>query len=175
MTLNWWYKTDAELGGNSVPDFFRSFTSLQAEKVSKICLFFAMVVHLYVFLIFSNLAPPHPLPTLLQILSVGHLMEALRVKMKERKVLTEELAMLATPVSEKAWLPGLRLGKLSSSPFSPLPSLPSSFSTGAELSRAEPGRHNQHLWGKQRLAFVNGPLTSVLALSVCQTGLLAPG
>lgn len=29
-------------------------------------------------------------------------MEALRVKMKERKVLTEELAALATPVSEKA-------------------------------------------------------------------------
>lgn len=61
-----------------------------------------MVVHLYVFLIFSNLAPPHPLPPSLQIPSVGQLMEALRVKMKERKVLTEELAALATQVSEKA-------------------------------------------------------------------------
>lgn len=29
-------------------------------------------------------------------------MEAVRVKMKERKVLTEELATLTTPVSEKA-------------------------------------------------------------------------
>lgn len=48
-------------------------------------------------------------------------MGALRVKMKERKVLTEELATLVTPVSEKAWLPGLRLGKLSSSSFSPTP------------------------------------------------------
>ncbi|TNM85857.1 hypothetical protein fugu_008128 [Takifugu bimaculatus] len=37
-----------------------------------------------------------------KIPSVGQLMEALRVKMKERKVLTEELAALATPVSEKA-------------------------------------------------------------------------
>lgn len=66
-----------------------------------------MLVHLYVFLIFSNLAPPHTLslsapPPPLQIPSVGQLMEALRVKMKERKVLTEELAALATPVSEKA-------------------------------------------------------------------------
>ncbi|XP_040891089.1 centlein [Toxotes jaculatrix] len=34
--------------------------------------------------------------------SAGQLMEAVRVKMKERKVLTEELATLATPVSEKA-------------------------------------------------------------------------
>ncbi|XP_068178058.1 centlein [Antennarius striatus] len=32
----------------------------------------------------------------------GQLMEAVRVKMKERKVLTEELATFATPVSEKA-------------------------------------------------------------------------
>lgn len=60
-----------------------------------------MVLHLYVFLIFSNPAPPHAPPPL-QIPSVGQLMEALRVKMKERKVLTEELAALATPVSEKA-------------------------------------------------------------------------
>ncbi|XP_078118083.1 centlein [Sander vitreus] len=37
-----------------------------------------------------------------KIPSVGQLMEALRVKMKERKVLTEELATLTTPVSEKA-------------------------------------------------------------------------
>ncbi|XP_044045886.1 centlein isoform X2 [Siniperca chuatsi] len=37
-----------------------------------------------------------------KIPSAGQLMEALRVKMKERKVLTEELAALATPVSEKA-------------------------------------------------------------------------
>ncbi|XP_038134514.1 centlein [Cyprinodon tularosa] len=37
-----------------------------------------------------------------KILSAGQLMEALRVKMKERKVLTEELAMLAAPVSEKS-------------------------------------------------------------------------
>ncbi|XP_029950993.1 centlein [Salarias fasciatus] len=37
-----------------------------------------------------------------KIPSAGQLMEAVRVKMKERKVLTEELAMLATPVSEKA-------------------------------------------------------------------------
>ncbi|XP_070780876.1 centlein [Enoplosus armatus] len=37
-----------------------------------------------------------------KIPSAGQLMEALRVKMKERKVLTEELATLATPVSEKA-------------------------------------------------------------------------
>uniref|UniRef100_A0AAQ4P1P4 Centlein n=1 Tax=Gasterosteus aculeatus aculeatus TaxID=481459 RepID=A0AAQ4P1P4_GASAC len=37
-----------------------------------------------------------------KIPSAGQLMEAVRVKMKERKVLTEELAALATPVSEKA-------------------------------------------------------------------------
>uniref|UniRef100_A0A3P9CUX2 Centlein n=1 Tax=Maylandia zebra TaxID=106582 RepID=A0A3P9CUX2_9CICH len=37
-----------------------------------------------------------------KIPSAGQLMEAVRVKMKERKVLTEELATLATPVSEKA-------------------------------------------------------------------------
>ncbi|XP_068445473.1 centlein [Clinocottus analis] len=37
-----------------------------------------------------------------KIPSAGQLMEALRVKMKERKVLTEELATLVTPVSEKA-------------------------------------------------------------------------
>ncbi|XP_038569147.1 centlein isoform X2 [Micropterus salmoides] len=37
-----------------------------------------------------------------KIPSAGQLMEALRVKMKERKVLTEELATLTTPVSEKA-------------------------------------------------------------------------
>ncbi|XP_069545527.1 centlein [Brachyistius frenatus] len=36
-----------------------------------------------------------------KIPSAGQLMEAVRVKMKERKVLTEELATLATPVSEK--------------------------------------------------------------------------
>ncbi|KAM4585230.1 centlein [Odontesthes bonariensis] len=36
-----------------------------------------------------------------KIPSAGQLMEAVRVKMKERKVLTEELAVLATPVSEK--------------------------------------------------------------------------
>ncbi|XP_030004732.1 LOW QUALITY PROTEIN: centlein [Sphaeramia orbicularis] len=37
-----------------------------------------------------------------KIPSAGQLMEAVRVKMKERKVLTEELATLATPVSEKS-------------------------------------------------------------------------
>ncbi|CAL8353416.1 unnamed protein product [Boreogadus saida] len=37
-----------------------------------------------------------------KIPSAGQLMEAVRVKMKERKVLTEELASLATPVSENA-------------------------------------------------------------------------
>ncbi|KAM9857004.1 centlein [Aulostomus maculatus] len=37
-----------------------------------------------------------------KIPSAVQLMEAVRVKMKERKVLTEELATLATPVSEKA-------------------------------------------------------------------------
>ncbi|XP_031718880.1 centlein [Anarrhichthys ocellatus] len=37
-----------------------------------------------------------------KIPSAGQLMEAVRVKMKERKVLTEELATLVTPVSEKA-------------------------------------------------------------------------
>ncbi|XP_008296627.1 centlein [Stegastes partitus] len=37
-----------------------------------------------------------------KIPSAGQLMEAVRMKMKERKVLTEELATLATPVSEKA-------------------------------------------------------------------------
>ncbi|XP_071378029.1 centlein [Centroberyx affinis] len=37
-----------------------------------------------------------------KIPSAGQLMEAVRVKMKERKVLTEELAALATPVSENA-------------------------------------------------------------------------
>ncbi|XP_041640353.1 centlein [Cheilinus undulatus] len=37
-----------------------------------------------------------------KIPSAGQLMEAVRVKMKERKVLTEELATLTTPVSEKA-------------------------------------------------------------------------
>uniref|UniRef100_A0A3Q3EM51 Centlein, centrosomal protein n=1 Tax=Kryptolebias marmoratus TaxID=37003 RepID=A0A3Q3EM51_KRYMA len=36
-----------------------------------------------------------------KIPSAGQLMEAVRVKMKERKVLTEELAALAAPVSEK--------------------------------------------------------------------------
>ncbi|KAM4749732.1 centlein isoform 2-T2 [Anableps anableps] len=36
-----------------------------------------------------------------KIPSAGQLMEAVRVKMKERKVLTEELATLAAPVSEK--------------------------------------------------------------------------
>ncbi|XP_029360134.1 centlein isoform X2 [Echeneis naucrates] len=46
----------------------------------------------------------HQLNHILQkkIPSAGQLMEALRVKMKERKVLTEELATLVTPVSEKA-------------------------------------------------------------------------
>lgn len=38
----------------------------------------------------------------LQIPSASQLMETVHVKMKERKVLTEELAMLTTPVSEKA-------------------------------------------------------------------------
>lgn len=98
--LNREHLKDEESGGNQVPDFLRSFSSLQAEKVSKRNLPF--FVHLYVFLIFSNPAPPHALPPPLQIPSVGQLMEALRVKMKERKVLTEELAALATPVSEKA-------------------------------------------------------------------------
>lgn len=51
---------------------------------------------------FSLTQHPHMLPPPPQIPSVGQLMEALRVKMKERKVLTEELAALATPVSEKA-------------------------------------------------------------------------
>ncbi|XP_062334903.1 centlein [Osmerus eperlanus] len=37
-----------------------------------------------------------------QIPAAGRLMEAVRVKMKERKVLTEELAALTAPVSEKA-------------------------------------------------------------------------
>ncbi|XP_054460828.1 centlein [Anoplopoma fimbria] len=37
-----------------------------------------------------------------KIPSAGQLMEAVRAKMKERKVLTEELATLVTPVSEKA-------------------------------------------------------------------------
>ncbi|XP_035993472.1 centlein [Fundulus heteroclitus] len=37
-----------------------------------------------------------------KIPSAGQLMEAVRVKMKERKVLTEELAALAAPVSEKS-------------------------------------------------------------------------
>ncbi|KAG7485214.1 hypothetical protein JOB18_005390 [Solea senegalensis] len=37
-----------------------------------------------------------------KIPSAGQLIEAVRVKMKERKVLTEELATLTTPVSEKA-------------------------------------------------------------------------
>lgn len=37
-----------------------------------------------------------------KIPSAGQLMEAVRMKMKERKVLTEELATLATPVSEKS-------------------------------------------------------------------------
>lgn len=41
-----------------------------------------------------HLCPP------LQVPSAGQLMEAMRVKMKERKVLTEELAALAAPVSE---------------------------------------------------------------------------
>lgn len=51
----------------------------------------------------TPLCPPTPPPTP-QIPSAGQLMEALRVKMKERKVLTEELATLATAaaVSEKA-------------------------------------------------------------------------
>lgn len=47
-----------------------------------------------------TLSPSPPLPP--QIPSAGQLMEAVRVKMKERKALTEELAMLAQPVSEKA-------------------------------------------------------------------------
>ena len=62
-------------------------------------------MHLCVFLLFSNPPPPHLFLFLsppLQIPSIGQLMEALRVKMKERKVLTEELAVLATQVSEKA-------------------------------------------------------------------------
>lgn len=64
-------------------------------------------MHLCVFLIFSNplYHRPHTLflsSPPLQIPSAGQLMEAVRVKMKERKVLTEELATLATPVSEKA-------------------------------------------------------------------------
>ncbi|KAF7667585.1 hypothetical protein LDENG_00055350 [Lucifuga dentata] len=37
-----------------------------------------------------------------KIPSASQLMEAVRVKMKERKVLTEELATLTTPVSENA-------------------------------------------------------------------------
>lgn len=86
---------------------------------------FLVVVSLYVFLISLTRCPPY---SPLQIPSVSQLMEALRVKMKERKVLTEELATLATAVSEKAWLPGLRLGKLSSTSFFPPPPL-SSWST----------------------------------------------
>lgn len=150
----------------------KSFTSPQA--LSEILLFhktahrlseklpgvknqtFLIVVHLCVFLIFSNplYHRPHTLflsSPPLQIPSAGQLMEAVRVKMKERKVLTEELATLATPVSEKAWLPGLRLGKLSSSSFSPslLLSLPGSYSVGAGLSQAEPGQQNQYLWEKR--------------------------
>ncbi|TKS68329.1 hypothetical protein D9C73_002390 [Collichthys lucidus] len=50
----------------------------------------------------SHLLPPNLLLIAVLIPSAGQLMEAVRVKMKERKVLTEELATLATPVSEKA-------------------------------------------------------------------------
>lgn len=105
---------------------------------------FLTVVHVcfphLLFFFFSNSflsPPPHPffyLSPPLQIPSAGQLMEAVRVKMKERKVLTEELAMLTTPVSEKAWLPGLRLGKLSSHP--PTPPVPAWWEPGwAKLSR----------------------------------------
>ena len=77
--------------------------------VKNLTFFFLILVHLCVFLIFSltpsTTAPSpflYPSPPPLQIPSAGQLMEAVRVKMKERKVLTEELATLATPVSEKA-------------------------------------------------------------------------
>lgn len=125
--------------------------SLKSCQVSKSDFF------LIVFSSFS-LSPSTTTPTLffypsppLQIPSAGQLMEAVRVKMKERKVLTEELATLTTPVSEKAWLPGLRLEKLSSSSFSPSlpPSLPVFYSVGAGLNQAEPGQQNQYLWEKR--------------------------
>lgn len=114
----------------------------------------------FLIVVFSSfsLTPSTAAPTLffypsppLQIPSAGQLMEVVRVKMKERKVLTEELATLATPVSEKAWLPGLRLEKLSSSSFSPslLLSLHSFCSVGTELNQAEPGQQNQYLWEKR--------------------------
>lgn len=117
----------------------------------------------------------YPSPPL-QIPSAGQLMEAVRVKMKERKVLTEELATLATPVSEKAWLPGLRLGKLSSSS----PPNPSFFSSSPVPTQWELGwagaaepifvrralsTHSGPLAQHSSPAFVNEPSTSVLVLS----------
>lgn len=141
------------------------------------------MVHWYVFLIFSNLFhPPHPLHTPsfylsppLQIPSAGQLMEAVHVKMKERKVLTEELAALAAPVSEKTWLPGLRLGKLSSSSFPPsllLSSCPvpaqwePSWAGAAEpiFVRKALSTHSGPVAQRSTPTFVNEPSTSVLAL-----------
>lgn len=77
--------------------------SVKSCQVSKILLFLIVVFSSF------SLTPSTTAPTLffypfppLQIPSAGQLMEVVRVKMKERKVLTEELATLATPVSEKA-------------------------------------------------------------------------
>lgn len=77
--------------------------SLKSCQVSKIRLFLIVVFSSFS-LTPSTIAPTfffYPSPPL-QIPSAGQLMEVVRVKMKERKVLTEELAMLTTAVSEKA-------------------------------------------------------------------------
>lgn len=159
-------------------------TSWKISRSQKIFIyFFQTVVHLcFLHFPFGNhLSVSHScLLSHLQIPTAGQLMQAVRVKMKERKVLTEELAALTTPVSEKTWLPGLRLGKLSSSSFCPL--LPPSFLTQFLLSgswaepswagaaepifvRKAPSPPSGPLAQHSTPAFVNEPSTSVLVLT----------
>lgn len=189
--VTWKRKSETEAVENETAvkfDILRIHQGSSKQALWKASFFYKQCCH-DVFSSFSSNLFSTPIPSFyrsppLQIPSAGQLMEALRVKMKERKVLTEELAALAAPVSEKAWLPGLTLGKLSSSSLSSLLlsflcSRPIPCSAGVGLSQMEP-RKNQYLWGKRRSCrltpgplaptctptFLNEPSTSALALTV---------